>query len=94
MGMATRESATEAGAPMLTIRLDINGVGVDEIHVQNIGSAGDGCCWYAIRKPAVPGRIRHRVADGAVGLAALVTTALADAGYGRVTPLDVTRSEP
>lgn len=45
-----------------------------------------------IREPAVPGRIRHRVADGAVGLAALVLTALADAGYGQ-TRRDVTNYE-
>jgi hypothetical protein len=77
---------------MLTIRLDINGVGIDEIHVQNIGPAGDGWCYYAIRKPSVPGRIRHRVADGAVGLAALVLTALADAGYGQMRR-DVTNYE-
>jgi hypothetical protein len=81
------------GAIVLTITLSIGSEVLDTVHVQNIGSAGDGCCYYAIRKPAVPGRIRHRVADGAVGLAALVTTALADAGYGRVTPLDVTNYE-
>ena len=79
---------------MLTLTISIGSEVLDTINVQNIGPAGGGYCYYAIRQPAVPGRIRHRVADGAVALAALVTTALADAGYGQRAPVDVTRREP
>jgi hypothetical protein len=79
---------------MLTLTISIGGEVLDTIHVQNVGSAGGGYCYYAIRQPAVPGRIRHRVADGAVALAALVTTALADAGYGQRAPVDVTNYDP
>lgn len=69
---------------MLTIELKVNSVLIDEIHIQRI-DGGDlgGWCEYAIRKPAIPGVVRHYRPAGAVALMAAVGGALAEAGYGR-----------
>lgn len=69
---------------MLVIKLYENITPIDEIHIQRI-DGGDlgGWCEYAIRRPAIPGTVRHYRPAGAVALMAAVGNALAEVGYGR-----------
>ena len=68
---------------MLIIKLSINQDQIDEIHVQRVSGNEGGWCEYAVRKPSIPGTVRHHYDDGAVALAATVLSALAERGYGR-----------
>ena len=77
---------------MLIIKLFVNTEQIDEIHIQRVGPAA---YWnsYVVRKPDVPGTVRHCRADGWVALGAVVLSALAEAGYGAHRPRDVTQYE-
>ena len=68
---------------MLVIKLLVNLDQIHEIHVQRVSGAVGDWCEYAVRKPPIPGTVRHHYDDGAVALAATVLGALAEQGYGR-----------
>ena len=68
---------------VLVIKLLINEKLIDEIHVQRVSGNVGGWCEYAVRKPDIPGTVRHHYDDGAAALGAVVLKALAEAGYGR-----------
>ena len=70
------------GEAMLIIKIAFNLAQIDEIHVQRVSGDTDGWCEYAVRKPDIPGTVRHFYPAGAVALAAAVLSALADANYG------------
>ena len=67
---------------MLVVKLFINSDQIDEMHIRRTGPAAE---WndYIVTLPDVPGEIRHCREDGAVALAAVALSALAEAGYGR-----------
>lgn len=67
---------------MLIIKLYANLDQIHEIHVQRVSGNEGGWCEYAVRKPAIPGTVKHHYDSGAVALAATVLGALAEAGYG------------
>ena len=68
---------------MLIIKLCVNLEQIDEIHVQRVSGSEGGWCRYAVRKPPIPGVLLHYYPAGAVALAAVVLSALAEAGYGK-----------
>jgi len=64
------------------IEIRVNFHTIHEIHIQRVSGDVGELCEYAVRKPAIPGVVRHHYDDGAVALAATVLGALAEQGYG------------
>ena len=67
---------------MLVIKLLVNFELIDEIHIQRVSGSVGGWCEYAVRRPDIPGTVKHHYDDGARALGAVVLKALVEAGYG------------